>query len=261
MSHCCLHRGEGDERTKTSVAHTVHVSHVVTRTLMLWWTGPLAVCTVVRSPAAVFREQRPSLCWEQGQPNFDGRLVIRCRVMDLFVPLRAERPPDRGLVEQGGLQSLGLDLQSQSVSLWSPRAVWSLVVCPLGPLWGAVLPMLGMKLLSLEPSWWSGVPGSNRAKSESMQRSLLRVKMLWGRSSKEASESLRRQLYLVRRSMPAESKKVLPSRTSKSFAISRIMPVMTEVQRYLRNLKSFPWLKSGQVCSLVIRELQNQIES
>lgn len=214
MSHCCLHRklhlrGGGGRTHRTqrggaSGAHprvslTTHPrpSPVATGTLMLWWTDPLG-----RSPAGVSRQQGSSLGREQGQPNLDWRLLIRCRLMGLFVPLKVEGPPDRGSVEP--------------VSLWSPRAVWSLAVCPLRLPWGAALPMGGVKPLSLEPSWWSAVPGSSRAKSESMQRSLLRAKILWGRSSRDASESLRRRLYLARRSMPAERSKVLHTRTSKS---------------------------------------------
>ena len=236
MSHCRLHRQlhlRGRARTRTvhkptwwrawSAEEWAHLdnalrrpctSHVSTGTWMWWWTDPLPVCAVC-APAAVSRKQRPSLRWQQARPNLGGRLLTRRRVTGLFVPLGAEGAAGRGSAEHGGLQSLWLArVRSQSVSWWSPRAVWSPVVSSPRPRGGAVKPP------SLGPSWWSGVPGSNRAKSESMQRSFLRVKILWGRSSKEASESLRSRLYLVRRSMPTERRKVVPTRTSKSFTIA-----------------------------------------
>lgn len=227
---------------------------------MSWWTALFAVRIAVHSSTAeqVSKQHRPSLCCEQGgQLWVKGRPAIRCRVMGLFVQLRAEWvkfwPVDRDSLREGWLQNLWLGLKSHSVLdkglSVCPSVVWSLAVtvCPLRPcreigLCNRMFATRGMKSLRVDGPWCVGVPGSSRAKSESKQRSLFRDRILLGRSSRDISESLRRRLYLVRFSMPVEEENVLIIHASTVILLVLIMSVMTtKVEHYLVKVLSVIW--------------------
>lgn len=180
---------------------------VMISTLMSWWTTLFAICS--SAAWAAFKQHTSSLCCMQGAQRWVWvRPAIRCRVMGLFVQLRAQWVERGSPGEKGRLHSLSLGpkshpVQDKGLSLCPSETARPPRPCRETGLCNRIFATRGMKFLTADVPWCMGVPGPSTAKSASMQRSSFKDRILLGQSSRDATESLRKRLYLVRFSMPA----------------------------------------------------------